>query len=69
MITLYTIDCPMCKVLEKKLKEKNIEFTTEKDKKTLIKLGFYHLPVLEVEKGQFMNFKEAVKWIEEKCNE
>lgn len=63
MITLYTIDCPMCKVLEKKLKEKNIEYTTEKDKKTLIKLGFYQLPILEVEKGQFMDFHEAIKWV------
>lgn len=68
MITLYTIDCPMCRVLEKKLNEKNVKFLTKNDKKELIKLGFYNLPVLEVEEGQFMNFKEAMNWIEETYN-
>ena len=31
MITLYTIDCPKCKVLEKKLREKDIPFEINKD--------------------------------------
>lgn len=63
-IVLYTIDCPRCIVLEKKLKEKNIEFLKVSDKETLLAKGFgdSSFPILEVF-GVEMNYKVAIQWI------
>lgn len=65
MITLYTIDCPKCKILEKKLEQANIEYETCKDINIMTEKGFDFMPVLDVE-GQVMNFGEAVKWVNER---
>lgn len=62
MVRLYTIDCPKCKILEKKLSQANIKYETCKDKATMLVRGFDFLPVLEVD-GNMMGFKEAVDWI------
>lgn len=65
---LYTIDCPKCLVLEKKLTEKGIEFTTVKDKELMLQLGFSEMPMLRIVSGNNgnyvdLNFTEAVQWI------
>lgn len=65
---LYTIDCPKCLVLEKKLTEKGIEFKTVKDKELMLQLGFSEVPMLRIisgDNGNYMdlNFTEAVQWI------
>lgn len=63
-IIFYTINCPKCNILEKKLKEKSINFTTVSDEKELISrgLGDKTFPLLEVN-GNMMTFSQAVKWI------
>ena len=63
-IVLYTIDCPNCLILEKKLKAKNIEFLKVSDKETIIAkgLGDSAFPVLDVG-GVTMNYKTAIQWI------
>lgn len=65
MIILYTIDCPKCKILEKKLAQANIEYEVCKDREIIISKGFNSLPVLDVD-GQIMSFGEAVKWVNER---
>lgn len=65
MITLYTIDCPKCKILEKKLEQANIKYETCKDINIMTEKGFDFMPVLDVD-GQVMNFGEAVKWVNER---
>lgn len=65
MITLYTIDCPKCKILEKKLEQANIKYETCKDTNIMAERGFDFMPVLDAE-GQVMNFGEAVKWVNER---
>lgn len=65
MITLFTIDCGKCLILEKKLNEKGIEYETCKDRDVMEQRGFDFMPVLEVD-GQIMNFGEAVKWVNER---
>ena len=65
MITLYTIDCPKCKILEKKLEQANIKYETCKDTNIMTEKGFDFMPVLDVD-GQVMNFGEAVKWVNER---
>lgn len=65
MIILYTIDCPKCKVLEKKLESNSITFEKCYDTNKMIELGFTQTPQLEVD-GVIMNFTEAIKWINER---
>ena len=62
MITLYTIDCPKCNVLEKKMNMKNIQYETIKDINVMQEKGFQQAPVLEVD-GAIYNFEEAIKFV------
>ena len=63
-VVLYTIDCPNCMVLEKKLNDKKIEYTRISDKDTIIAEGYGDstFPILKVE-GVEMNYKTAISWI------
>ena len=61
-ITLYTIGCPKCKVLEMKLKQKKVEYETIEDMEVMKEKGFMSLPILEVD-GNAYNFSEAVKFL------
>lgn len=68
-VTLHTTHCPKCRILEKKLKDKNIGYEENNDIELMTKLGFTIAPVLEVD-STYMNFNEANKWInkQEECN-
>lgn len=61
-IILYSTHCPRCKVLETKLKQKNLQFTEETDSKVMNSLGIKSAPSLGVD-GKIMHFKEAVDWV------
>lgn len=61
-IILYSTNCPKCKVLEKKLIQKNIQYVKIEDLDILREKGFTFLPVLEVN-SSILNFKEAVDYI------
>lgn len=67
MVILYSTDCPRCKTLEGRLKEKGIEFekNTTFDKKEMIAKGFVSIPLLEVD-GNIMTYPQAVAWIGER---
>lgn len=62
MIKMYTIECPKCMVLEKKLIAKGIEFTKVMDTKIFEELGIDLFPVLEVN-GELLDFSNAIKYI------
>lgn len=62
MITLYTINCPKCKVLEKKLDAAGIQYEKVEDTDVMMSLGIKSAPVLSVD-GNLMLFQDAVKWI------
>jgi glutaredoxin len=62
MVILYTTHCPKCKVIEKKLAAKGIEYTEVDDKQKMIDMGFKSIPVLEVD-GKRYNFGEANKFL------
>ena len=64
MIILYTTHCPKCKILEQKLKSKNIEYVEFTDVDKMIEMGFSMMPMLEVN-GIIMDFATANKWINE----
>ena len=65
MITLYTVDCPRCKMLENRLNKANIEYDVCKDTERMLDMGMNDVPVLEVD-GKLLNYKEATEWIESK---
>lgn len=63
-VVLYTIDCPKCLVLEKKLNSKNIFFVKVSDGETLVAKGLENanFPILEVD-GVMMEYRTAIEWI------
>lgn len=65
MIKMYSTHCPKCKILEAKLKQKNIEYEECSDITEMLNKGIQTVPVLEVE-GKMLNFSEAVRWINER---
>lgn len=62
MVMLYSTGCPKCKVLEKKLNMKKIEYQKNNSVMEMIALGFTQAPILQVDET-FMNFAEAIAWI------
>lgn len=65
MVTIYTTEtCPKCKILKKKLTDKNIDFKDETDVEVLKNLGIYDVPVLNVD-GTLLDFSAANSWINE----
>lgn len=63
-VVFYSTHCPRCKVLETKLKQKNIAYEECNDVQIMKTKGFEMAPQLEV-KGTLMDFKAAIKWIGE----
>lgn len=63
---MYTTHCPKCNVMERKLKEANIEFEEIDDNAKVLEvatsLGFTMAPLLEVD-GRVMDFREGIEWI------
>ncbi len=62
MVILYSTNCPKCKVLEAKLRQKNIPFEYVNDIELMAEKGFLTVPKLEVN-GEVLDFAEANKWI------
>lgn len=62
MITLFSTNCPKCKILERKLHMKNIEYTITNNIQEVIDAGFRSAPILKVN-DTYYTFKEAVDWI------
>ncbi len=61
-VVLYSTHCPKCNVLEKKLKQKNIQYEEVNDIDTIKSKGYLAVPILEID-GIGMDFKEANDWI------
>ena len=57
-ITLYSTHCPMCNVIEKKLKMAKLEYDVVEGVDEIRKLGYLSAPVLQVDEDYYI-FKEA----------
>lgn len=66
MITLYSTNCPKCKVLEQKMKQCEIPFSIQYDIQPLIKMGFLEAPILKINDNEYLNFSDAIKWLKNK---
>lgn len=66
MVKLYSTHCPKCNVLEKKLKENNIEFEIIDDVDEVVAFGREHeinsAPILDFD-GKIMDFIAANKYL------
>ncbi len=62
MIILYTTHCPKCRVVEMKLKQKNIPYTENTDVNEMLALNIHSAPALKVDDSIY-EFKEAIDWI------
>ncbi len=62
MPILYSTHCPKCRILEKKMNDKNIEYQECNDVETMLKLGLSTVPWLQVE-NKLLDFNEANQWI------
>ena len=49
MVVLYSTGCPKCKVLEKKLDMKGIQYQKNNSVMEMVSLGITQVPVLQVE--------------------
>ena len=65
-VTLFTIGCPRCKILEAMLDNAGITYAHCPDKDLMIDIGIDTVPVLSVD-GKRMQFEEAKKWIEQEA--
>lgn len=64
MVTLYSTNCPKCRIIERKLVQKEIEYTEVNDVDVMIEKGLSSVPWLEVD-GEMMDFNKANQWINE----
>lgn len=62
-VTLYSTNCSNCRILESKLKEKNIDFELVTDEKVMFNKGFLSAPMLDVD-GKIMIFNKALGWVQ-----
>ena len=62
MITLFSTGCPKCKILEYKLKEKNIPYYECDDIGIMEGCGVTSVPTLKIN-NKFLTFTDAVKWV------
>lgn len=62
MIVMYSTNCPKCKILEKKLNEKQIEYNLVTDVDEMIKLGIDTAPMLSKD-DKLLGFREAIEWV------
>lgn len=69
MVKLFSTGCPKCKVVEAKLKQKNIAFEVESDPDIIIakgqELGILSAPILQIDE-EYFEFSKAIKVINER---
>ena len=61
-VILYSTGCPKCRVLERKLSDKGIDFTENTSLDEMETLGIMEVPVLSVD-GELLGFLDAIQWL------
>lgn len=65
-ITVYSLpSCSMCRNLKNRLTRAGIEFTNCEDEEEERRLGMDSVPMMQVNDGPLMNYKEALTWVSE----
>ena len=66
MVVLYTNHCPLCNYLKDLLDNKHIEYQEVTDIDYMLSLGITKTPMLQVDNGELMKYKQALDWVNEK---
>ena len=66
MITLYSTNCPKCKIIEQKLEQYNIPYLKINNVDEMIELGLEEVPVIKDSSGEFFDFITANQLLNEK---
>lgn len=64
-VILYSMHCPKCMILKKKLLDKDIKFKEINSVSEMTKRGFMSVPILEVD-GNIMDYQQASEWMMDK---
>ena len=65
-MTLYTKnDCPLCNVVKVKMSRTNLQYEVSMDEDRMNELQLDRLPVLELDDGTLLEFKQILNYIEE----
>jgi len=64
MIVYSLPTCGQCKVLKKKLENKNISFTVVENIEKMLELGIQGVPVLQLDDGTKLIQIDAIKWVD-----
>lgn len=64
-IVFYSTGCPKCKVLKRKLDEKQIEYSENGSVEQMLSMGIMAAPALSVN-GEILNFNKALNWLKER---
>ena len=64
MIVYSLPTCGQCKVLKKKLENKNISFTVVENIEEMLELGIQGVPVLQLDDGTKLIQTSAIKWVD-----
>ena len=65
-VVVYTIHCPACNILEKKLQKAGIEYSVVDNETKMTNIEQF--PMMSVDCGPLMTLKEANQWIKENAN-
>lgn len=63
MLKVYTIGCPACNVLCKKLIAKDIQFCVITDERIFEALGIEVFPMAQVDDNPLMTYGETLSWL------
>lgn len=62
IVTLYSTNCPRCKVLEKKMEQAGISFEVNTSVDDMLALGMRQAPMLRVD-DELLDFAAACAWL------
>ena len=65
-VIVYTIHCPACNILEKKLQNAGIAYSVVDNPEEMQHIEQF--PMMSVNCGPLMTLKEANQWIKERTN-
>lgn len=61
-IIFYSTKCPKCRVLEMKMKQKNISYVENNDVDLMLSKGIKSAPYLDID-GDLLDFNNAIEYI------